>query len=103
MNNNRVRGLGLGRGLGRGRGMGQSHALGRVDRYLDEERIRELDIADRPIGRGGMRLRDGTCRMSRFDGRGLRLRDGSCRFPDSVGRGMYYPGQRTDERRERNS
>jgi len=49
-----------------------------------------------------MRFRDGSGRMSRFDGRGLRLRDGSCRYPDTTSRGMYNRDQQMAEKKENN-
>lgn len=114
MNYNNFRGPGLGR-MGR---MGGMRGMNRRERFLDEARIRDLDYYDIPGPRGGQRLRDGSCRTGRldgralryrdgscaypdrsgrFDGRGLRLRDGSCRYPDTMGRGMYYRDQRLAE------
>lgn len=95
MNNNFVRGQGL--GLGRLRGSSRMRGFGRADRFLDEARFQDLDLYDVPRLRGGMRFQDGSCRIRRFDGRGLRLRDGSCRYPDRIGRGMYYRDQRMAE------
>ena len=67
MNNNYVKGTGLGR-----RGV-RNRRLGRVDSYLDEARIRDLDLYDVPFQRHRMRCTYGVCRID--------LRNRIHRFP----------------------
>jgi hypothetical protein len=55
--NNCVRGIGPGRKFVRNRG------IGRVDRYLDEARIRDLDLYDVPLKRHRIRLTGNSGRM----------------------------------------